>query len=177
MYRLAFAAILTIAIPVPAATPDLGQLDASPTLFTVMAAINAAGYDADLASGNNHPLRNAIRAELAKREIPSLPAIKEFVAKHRKRTDTLELSQYLSFGLTAGGPPDFAIKMRDVEIPPDVSSMTELSSLLAAFYKEANIEDLWKRSQRSIDRYIERYHGPVSRLRHPTRSTAWLANE
>ena len=162
MYRLAFAAILAIAISVRAATPDLGQLDASPTLFTVMAAINAAGYDADLASGNNHPLRNAIRAELAKRNIPSLPAIKEFIARHRKRNDTLELSQYLSFGLTAGPPPDFAIKMRDVEIPPDVSSMTEFSSLLAAFYAEANIEDLWKRSQRSIDQYCERYHGPVS---------------
>jgi TolA-binding protein len=161
LFRLAFA-ILAIAISVRAATPDLGQLDASPTLFTVMAAINAAGYDADLASGNNHPLRNAIRAELAKRNLPSLSAIKEFVARHRKRNDTLELSQYVSFGLTAGPPPDFAIKMRDVEIPPDVSSMTEFSSLLAAFYTEANIEDLWKRSQSSIDRYIERYHGPVS---------------
>jgi tetratricopeptide (TPR) repeat protein len=161
LYRLAFAAILAIATSVRAATPDLGQLDASPTLFTVMAAINAAGYDADLASGNNHPIRNAIRAELAKREIPSLPAIKDFVNKHRRRNE-VELSPYISFALTAGPPPDFAIKMRDVEIPPDVSSMTEFSSLLAAFYKEANIEDLWKRSQRSIDQYIERYHGPVS---------------
>jgi tetratricopeptide (TPR) repeat protein len=162
LYRLAFAAILAIAIPVRAAAPDLGQLDASPTLFTVMAAINAAGYDADLASGNNHPLRNAIRAELAKRNIPSLPAIKEFVAKHRRRNDTLELSQYVSFALTAGPPPDFAIKMRDVEIPPDVSSMTEFSALLTAFYQEANIEDLWKRSQRSVDQYVARYHQPVS---------------
>ena len=34
--------------------------------------------------------------------------------------------------------------------------------MLAAFYKEANIEDLWKRSQRAIDQYIERYHTPVS---------------
>ena len=140
----------------------MGQLDASPTLFTVMAAINAAGYDADLASSNNHPLRNAMRAELAKRSIPSLPAIKEFFAKHRRRNDTLELSQYVSFALTAGGPPDFAITMRDVEVPPDVSGMTELSILLATFYREANIEDLWKRSQRGIDQFIERYHGPVS---------------
>ena len=161
MYRLAFAALLAIAIPVCAATPELGQLDASPTLFTVMAAINAAGYDADLASGNNHPLRNAIRAELAKREIPSLPAIKEFVARHRRR-DEVEISPYISFALTAGPPPNFAITMRDVEIPPDVSSMKEFSYLLAAFYKEANIEDLWKRSQRSIDQYCERYHRPVA---------------
>jgi len=162
LYRLAFAAILALATTVRAATPELGQLDASPTLFTVMAAINAAGYDADLASGNNHGLRNAIRAELAKRQIPSLPAIREFVAKNHKRTDILDLSQYISFALTAGGPPNFAITMRDVEIPPDVSGMKEFSFLLAAFYQEANIEDLWKRSQRAIDQYCERYQKPVS---------------
>ncbi len=162
MYRLVLAALLAIAVAARAAAPETGQLDASPTLFTVMAAINAAGYDADLASTNNHPLRNAIREELAKRNVPSLPAIKEFFVKHRQRNDTLELSQYISFALTAGGPPDFAIKMRDVEIPPDAGPMQELSPLLSAFYREANIEDLWKRSQRGIDQYIERYHQPVS---------------
>jgi hypothetical protein len=62
-----------------------------------MAAINAAGYDADLASPSNHPLRDAIRQELAKRNIPSLPQIKAFFAEHRKRNDTEELSQYISF--------------------------------------------------------------------------------
>ncbi|HEY2012408.1 MAG TPA: tetratricopeptide repeat protein [Bryobacteraceae bacterium] len=162
MNRLVFAAFLAIALAARAATPDTGQLDASPTLFTVMAAINAVGYDADLASSNNSALRLAIRQELAKRNIPSLPAIKAFFQKHRQRNDTLELSQYVSFALTAGGPPDFAIKMRDVEIPPDVTTMQELSPLLAAFYKEAEIEDLWQRSQRAIDEAVERYHTPVS---------------
>ena len=162
MYRLVFAAYLAIAVVARAAAPDTGQLDASPTLFTVMAAINAVGYDADLASTNNHPLRNAIRQELAKRNIPSLPALKEFFLKHRQRNDSLELSQYVSFALTAGRPPDFSITMRDVEIPPDVSPMRDLSPLLAAFYKEANIEDLWKRSQPAIDQYIGLYHTPVS---------------
>jgi len=160
--RLVFAAYLAIAAAARASAPETGQLDASPTLFTVMAAINAVGYDADLASTNNHPLRNAIRQELAKRNIPSLPALKEFFLKHRQRNDSLELSQYISFGLTAGPPPDFAIRMRDVDIPPDVSPMQDLSQLLAQFYKEADIEDLWKRSGRAIDQYLERYHTPVS---------------
>ena len=34
--------------------------------------------------------------------------------------------------------------------------------MLARFYKEADIEDLWKRSRPAIDQYIERYHMPVS---------------
>jgi tetratricopeptide (TPR) repeat protein len=157
-----FPAFLIMALTATAAMSQEGQLDASPGLFTVMAAINAVGYAADLSSPNNHPLRDAIRAELAKRNIPSLPAIKAFFDKHRRNNDTDELSQYISFALTADGPPDFAVGLRDVDIPPDVVSLKALSPLLAAFYKEANIEDLWKRSQPAIDQYIERYHGPVS---------------
>jgi tetratricopeptide (TPR) repeat protein len=159
--RLVFA-ILGMAAVVPATGAELGQLDASPTLFTVLAAINAAGYSADLASPNNHPIRDEIRAELAKRNIPSLPAIKDFFERHRKRTDVAELGQYVSFALTVSGPPNFPFKERDVDIPPDVRGMMELAPLLAAFYKEADIEDLWKRSQPAIQQYLGIYHGPVS---------------
>ena len=162
MYRILFPAILALWLASPALPAETGQLDASPTLFTVMAAINAAGYSADLSSSNNHPLRDQIRAELAKRNIPSLPALKEFFERHRKRSDSQELSQYISFALTAGPPPNFAIKERDVDIPPDVVPLMELSPLLSQFYKEANIEDLWKRSQPAIDQYIDLYHDPVS---------------
>jgi tetratricopeptide (TPR) repeat protein len=160
--RFVFAALLALAAAARGAPPETGQLDASATLFTVMAAINAAGYSADLSSPNNHPLRDAVRAEIAKRNPPSLAGLKEFFEKHHKRTDSAELAQYVSFALTAHGPPDFAINMRDVDIPPDVSPMMALSPLLAAFYKEANIDDLWKRSQAAIDQYVARYHSPVA---------------
>jgi tetratricopeptide (TPR) repeat protein len=135
--------------------PELGQLDASPTLFTVMAAMNAAGYDAQIDSPNNHPLRKAVRDELAKKNIPSLVALKAFYAKHPN------IDPYISFALTCEGPPNFVIKKRDIEVPPDVAVIEKLSPLLAAFYKEANIADLWARSQNSINQYIVRYHAPV----------------
>jgi tetratricopeptide (TPR) repeat protein len=127
-----------------------------------MAALNAAGYSADLSSPNNHPLRAAIQTELAKRNAPSLAAIKDFFERHRKRTDTLELGQYISFALASSGPPTFAFTQRDVEIPPDAAALRDLAPLLTAFYKEANIEDLWKRSQPAIEQYIARYHEPVT---------------
>jgi tetratricopeptide (TPR) repeat protein len=160
--RLVLPALLAAALLARADQPGLGQLDASPTLFTVMAALNAAGFDAGLSSPDNHPIRAAIRAELAKRNIPSLPAIKDFLAKNRRRTESQDLSQYISFALTAGPPPHFAITMRDVEVPPDVSAIKDFSSLLETFYKEADIDDLWRRSRPAINQYIERYHGPVS---------------
>ena len=174
MIRSVLPAIALAALVARAAVPE-GQLDASPTLFTVMAAINAAGYDAELASPNNHPLRDAIRAELAKRNIPSLPEIKEFYAAHRRKNDALELGQYISFALAVNGPPEFAFKARRLEIPPEAASLELLGPLLARFYKEAGIEDLWNRSQAGIDTYIERYHEPLAQA--VLEANSYLRNE
>jgi tetratricopeptide (TPR) repeat protein len=158
--------MLAIAISAGAAPAELGQLDASPTLFTVMAALGVAGYSADLSSPNNSPLRDQVRAELLKKNLHCQQALKDFFEAHRKRgggADTAELSQYISYALSVQGPPDFTFGQRDVEIPPDAVPLRGFSPLLAEFYKEANIPDLWKRSQPAIDQYIARYHEPVSR--------------
>jgi tetratricopeptide (TPR) repeat protein len=162
LLRHALTVLLLAALPALATPAETGQLDASPSLFTVMAAINAAGYRADWSSPNNHPIRFAVQTELAKRDIPSLGPLKEFFESHRKKNDGLELSQYISFALSCTGPPGFEFAIRDVEIPPDAMPLRDLSRLLAAFYREANIEDLWKRSQPAIEQYIARYHEPVT---------------
>lgn len=161
LFRFTLLAILVAAVMAHAAPAETGQLDASPTLFTVMAAINSAGYDADLGSPNNHPIRKEIREELAKHNIPSLVPLKAFVARHHRDNATAELSQYISFALSVGPPPNFDFKEKGADIPPDVGEMTELQPLLVRFYKEANIEELWKRAQPAIDQFIERYHEPV----------------
>jgi tetratricopeptide (TPR) repeat protein len=145
-----------------AATPERGQLDASPTLFAVMAAINAAGYNADIASPNNSPLRETIRKELAGKNIPSLPALKAFYLEHFQSDATADLSQYISFALSVKGPPTFALKGRTVEAPPDVVALDGFAPLLANFYREAALDDLWNRSQPAFEQTIERYHEPVA---------------
>ena len=162
MNRFVFPVIIAAALVAHAADQERGQLDGNPTLFTVMCAINAAGYSADLKSPNNVPIRDQIRAELAKREIPSLPALREFFEAHRKRSETAELSQYISYALTIGPPPTFVTHRRDVEIPPDAAALMEMTPLLTAFYREAKIDDLWARSQNAYNQMIARYHGPVS---------------
>jgi tetratricopeptide (TPR) repeat protein len=162
LLRHALTVLLLAAFPALAVPAESGQLDASPSLFTVMAAINAAGYRAEWSSPNNHPIRFAVQEELAKRTIPSLGPLKEFFESHRKKNDGLELSQYISFALSCNGPPAFEFAIRDVEIPPDAMPLREFSHLLAAFYKEANIEGLWQRSQPAIEQYIARYHEPVT---------------
>jgi len=145
-----------------AATPEHGQLDANPTLFAVLAAINAAGYDADAASPNNSPLRETIRKQLAARQIPSLAALKDFYSEHRKNDPTADLSQYISFALSMNGPPEFDHTGRDVDVPPDAAALDGFAPLLKKFYREAGIEDLWNQAQPAFEQAIERYHEPVA---------------
>jgi hypothetical protein len=157
-FILAGSPVLAASAP-PAARSTENQFDVSITLFTTMAAINAAGYDVDLNSAANYPIRNQIRAELAKRNVPALGELKHFYQEHRKGSDTATLSQYISFALLAGGPPDF--KLDEGDLPPDVQPLIGLSDILARFYKEANIEDLWARSQNAYLAAIQRYQDPV----------------
>ena len=128
----------------------------------MLAALNAAGFDAELASPNNHPLRQQIRDEILKRNPPSLAALKEFFEKHHRATPTEEAGQYISFAIYASGPPAFTINKKNPDLPLEVPGLADLSPLLARFYQEAGIDDLWKRSQRAIDQYVLRYHAGVS---------------
>ena len=62
-----------------------------------MAAINAAGYDAEIGSANNDPLREQIRKTLGSSRAPVIEDLKTFFAEHRQKNETAELSQYVSF--------------------------------------------------------------------------------
>ncbi len=112
-----------------------------------MAAINAAGYDAGIDSPLNeqYKLRTQIREELAKQKLSCVLELRYFYLAHKKPNGGADLGQYISFALLAGDPPKF--ELPSVELPPDAEAMRPFSEFLARFYKEANVEDLWKRSQ------------------------------
>src|ERR1700689_3910321 len=139
------------------------QLDGNEVLFTVLAAINAAGYDADLDSLSNSPTRKAVRDYLATQKIDSLFDLKRFVKEHKQRDPPAALSQSISFALSVDGPPLFAPHYAKNLMPPDAAPLEGFTPLLVAFYREAHIADLWKRVQPQIDQVIEEYHEPVSR--------------
>ncbi len=131
------------------------------TMFSTLAAINAAGYDAGL----NWPLnerfkvRNEIREDLAKRSIPCLPELKDFYRRNKKASDTADLSQYISFALVAGDAPNFELPKS--EVPPDVEPLRAFSGILARFYKQADLETLWNRAQPAYTAAIGQYQDAV----------------
>lgn len=140
----------------------LGQIDSSEALFDVMTAINAAGYDEGADSATNDPLRETLRQYIARQDPRSVDALKRFVRDHRPRYGE-ELNQYVSFALLTKGPPDFAFANPDLPLPPEVVPMDGFSQLLAAFYKEANLGELWKRVQPNYEQAMEKFTEPVTR--------------
>jgi tetratricopeptide (TPR) repeat protein len=171
--QLAFAALLSaVLLPAqPQAKPQPqtlapareSQLDGSEALFTVLAAINAAGYDANLDSNANSPVRKRVREALGNKHLDSVDALKKFVADHHQADPEAELSQYISFALSIEGPPDFPYWLGPQEIPPDVRKLDGLNELIANFYREAAIHDLWKQVQPDVEQVVQAYHGGVTR--------------
>jgi tetratricopeptide (TPR) repeat protein len=138
------------------------QLEANENLFYVLAAINAAGYDEGIKLPDNSELRKQLRDYLAKQNIRSLPELKQFFQSNgRHKSASQDLAQYISYALSVTGPPDFAWRTRDVEIPPDAKAIEGFTPLLIDFYRQANLEELWRRARPVYDKELEKYHAPV----------------
>ena len=75
-----------------------------------------------------------------------------------------DLSQYISWGLSVTGPPDFAWRTRDVEVPPDAQALAEFRPLMIDFYRQAHLDELWKRSRPVFEKEVEKYHSPILKM-------------
>ena len=138
------------------------QLDSSETLFYVLAAVNAAGYDEQANSSTNNPLRARVREYLAKQNPASLVPLRRFVRDHKPKNPSAELSQYISFALWSKGAPDFTWANPDLPAPADADALYEFPPVLAAFYRDANLAGLWRQVQGEYDAAIAQYSQPVT---------------
>ena len=169
----AFGATLLLAQPKPA---QPGQLDASPALFSVMAALNAAGYDVDAQSPNNHPLRAAVTKHLQGRNLTTVAELKEYLERRKSGGRALDLSRFISFALSVDGPPNFNYKFQAHEMPPDLAVLEGFDRIMTRFHREAEMDKLWADAQPAIDKLLETYQGPFIKtisevnayLRNPT---------
>ena len=137
------------------------QLGASENLFAVLAAANAAGYDEGTALPDNSPLRQELREYLAKQNIPVLPDLTRYYRKHMQKNGLQDLSQYISYALSVTGPPSFAWRTRDVDVPPDAYALAEFTPLLIDFYRQANLDEFWQKAQPAFQKEEEKYHSPL----------------
>lgn len=162
-----FLVLPLLALSLRAAPAEKGQLDASPSLFTVMAALNAAGFDADANAPDSHALRGAIRQYLAGKNLASVQQLKRFVEEHKKtgsdgkRDWNAELRQYVSYALAVDGPPSFEMRFKAGEIPPDAEALEGFRELLTRFYDEADLGTVWAKAQPIYQGTIEIYQPAI----------------
>ena len=138
--------------------------DPNAQVFTVFAAINAAGYDAGMERPEMAPLRDAVRRELAGRTIPSLPALREFYRSHRLPDPVQDLSQYVSLALFLSAPPNFELPRNPQNMPPEVLDLREMAPLIAAFYQEAGIAGLWGKHLPALEAESDRYRKLLAKV-------------
>ncbi len=138
-------------------------VESNEQLFCVLAALNAAGYDAGAGMDTGSRARDAVRADLAGKNIPVLPDIRKFYAAHRVDDSGRNLGQYISLALLLGPPPDFKFTVAEADLPPDAKNVAGLVPLLQLFYQQADVVDLWARASVDFHSAIERHSSPVRR--------------
>jgi hypothetical protein len=162
-------ALLGLSVSLCAAqTSGKVALETSETLFTVLSAMNACGYDAEL--NLSDPLRAQMRTEVmtatqafdqAKEETTILC---QFYHDHEQPDSARNLAQYVSLALCLDAPPGFALKVKDADLPPDAGVVAGLVPILQKFYDVAGLHNIWQRHQYAYSALVARYHDPLSKV-------------
>ncbi len=165
---LAIALCAACAVGAPGQVTSKATVDTSEILFTVATAINACGYDQDLAG--SAPLRGQVRSEVGK-AIHTAPQAEEATAKmcrfyhdHQQGDPGRDLAQYVSLALNLSGPPSFAALTKEADLPPDAAYVAGFPPLLAEFAAATGLHAIWQRHQPEYEGLIEHFHDPVSQM-------------
>jgi Domain of unknown function (DUF4932) len=144
-------------------------LDSSETIFSVLTALNACGYDQDLTISD--ATRSNVRAEVQRnlRESEDAEeartALCEFYQGHVSSKDpNRNLSQYISLALYMDGPPHFAPRVKEDDLPPDAFMITQFGALLEKFYDKANLHSIWEHHRYDYATAMRRYHEPLAKM-------------
>jgi tetratricopeptide (TPR) repeat protein len=152
-----FAVLLA---PTPLRAQGVGNvlLESNEQLFCVLAALNAAGYDAGMNGSAINDTRRKVREYLEAQNAPILPEMKKFYTDHQVKGDpSRDLAQYISLALLVGSPPDFKLTVPAEEVPPDARDVQGFLPLLRTFYSQTNMLFIWAQVHKQYDDAVARY--------------------
>jgi len=143
-------------------------LDTNETLFAVLTAMNACGYDTNLNASDAQRLN--IRSEVQRNLRGSdegqaaLHTICEWYLAHRGKDPQHDLSQFVSLALYLQGPPHFLPRVKEDELPPDAGPIAPFGAMLERFYDKADLHSIWERHRANYAALVERYHMPLAQM-------------
>ena len=140
--------------PVTAEKPDFGTEPVIVThddrIFTLFAALNAAGFDQEYDGIPMHPVRQTVRAALKDRDLPSLARLKPIF-------DRVSHYHLVEWVLQRGIPPEFGRAETGWWVSRRAADFDELDEALFAFYLEADIPTLWREIEPAYRAEIDRW--------------------
>ncbi|MGA3214029.1 MAG: hypothetical protein ABSD20_22215, partial [Terriglobales bacterium] len=150
-----------------AQTPRV-TFDSNETVFSAVAAINACGYDQELAVSD--PLRQKVRTQMihaiqnspdAQRDLKGMCG---FYRDHRHAGNSAGLSQYVSLALQLGPPPRFELAVPEADLSPDASYVQGFVPLMERFYAAAGLHQIWISSKADYDALIVQFHDSIAKV-------------
>ena len=150
----------------PSATDDsrrVVSVESHPQLFAVLCALDAAGFE-PVATTSDTPGRIQLRQRMLALQGPAVDALRKYYSEHAVADSGTTFSRFVSFALVAGPPPNFQFEVRRDELPPEALALDGFNPVLANFYREANLDELWKAYQRDYEGGVQSIRIPVSEL-------------
>ena len=151
--------------PAPSAPEEAHRtvsVDSSPQLFAVMCALDAAGYESSASNASDSPGRVQLRKRMQALQGPAVGALRKYYAEHALGDSGATFSRFVTFALVVGPPPDFQFELRRDDLPPEALTLDGFNPILANFYSEAKLDELWKFYQRDYEAGVEALRAPVS---------------
>jgi hypothetical protein len=140
--------------PVSADRPDFGSdpvvVAADERIFTLFAALNAAGFDREFDGLPMSPLRQQVRTALAAKHLPSLERLRPIF-------DRVADYHLVVWALQRGGGPDFGRAEPGWWVSAPAAQFDGLAGALQAFYSEAGIPALWRQVEPEYRAEIARW--------------------
>ncbi len=166
---LGAALVCAVALPASAQVivEDLVNVRFQPDarVFAVMAALNAAGFDAD--ADANALAQNATR-RLVREHLAAVPPelrgrLRDFYASAGTEMDpTLRQAMFVSYALLLNGPPAFSLPFRPDEVPEEAQAVIGFEKLVAELWRQAGLAAVWKQVTPQYIEEIESYR-PIIR--------------
>ena len=129
-------------------------------VFAALGALYASGSPAIPA--DTPPALRKIVLKLGTSGDSSVTALRAFYKEHRLGSNQATLSRYVSFAMVVGPPPKFEYLVPQEGLPPDVSDLDGFQKLLAEFYAQEQINELWQQVKPIYDSEVDQLRGPVS---------------
>lgn len=139
------------------------ELTVDVRIFTVLAALNAAGFNYETPGREMSQVRQALRQELQQTDPGLLERLRTFYNGHRLGSDrSADQVAYVSLALLMSGPPDFQLTVNAEDMPADAWQVRGFETLVQEFYQKAGVATLWQRYQPAYSDELTAYR-PVLR--------------